>query len=199
VRPWLVVLGSIIAVIGVGLVISLFLLLGGTVTTGQFRIDNPAIGPHSNWVEVVSRPISTQSSVSISWTTTAPANVTLTPAAPCSSVLGVCPTGPPVLNWTLVQSGKGTGASGNVSQYLLEVRNPGASTIAFTGVVSVNYNPNPPLPVWSLGLILVAGIILLAIGGIAVFLGLFLPTGVYDEPEDPSLGPFEPPPPEPPA
>ena len=198
-RPWLVILGSIIAVIGAGLIVSLFFLSSGPVTTTQYNIDNPSVAPHSNWVQVISRSISTQSSVSISWATTGLANVSLTPAAPCSSPLGVCPTGPPVLNWTLVESGKGSGASSSVSQYLLKVMNPGDSPFRFSSVVSVNYNPGSPLPVWSLGLILLAGIILLAIGGIAVFLGLFLPGGVYEEPEEPSLGPFEPPPPEPPT
>jgi len=197
VRPWLVILGSVITVIGAGLIVSLFVLSGGSVTTDQYSIENPSIPGHTPWSQVVPRVITTQSTVSVSWTTTAPANVSLTPAVPCSSALGVCPSGPAVLNWTGVDTGKGTASSGSSSQFILQVSNPGSSSLRFSGVVSLSYNTGSPLPVWSLGLILVAGIILLAIGGIAVFLGLFLPGGVYDEPKEPTLGPFEPPPPSP--
>jgi hypothetical protein len=198
VRTGLVILGSVVAVIGAGLIVTLFFLSGGPTTTSQLSFENPALAPHSVWPEVISRSSSSQVSVSVSWTASAPANVSLTPAASCVGSLGACPIGPPVFNWTMVLSGKGTDASANASVYILEVTNPGSTAIRFSAVVSVSYQPGAPLPTWSWGVIAAGGVTLLAIGGIAVFLGLFLPGGVYDPPDElagsPPIGPKRPPP-----
>lgn len=201
VRTGLVILGSVIAILGGGLIITLFYFSGGPTTTSQLSFENPGVAPHAVLPEVFARSTSTQASIGLSWSTSAPANVSLTPVGPCSTnALGLCPIGPPLFNWTLSLSGKGTASSTNASAYLLQLTNPGNSSIRFSAVVSVSYHPGAPLPAWGWGLIALGGVTLLGIGGIAVFLGLFLPGGVYRDPPamelrpPPGIPPEEPPP-----
>jgi len=197
VRTWLVILGSVIAIIGAGLIVTLFFLSGGPNTTSQLTFENPGLAPHTPWPEVISLSTSSHVTLGLSWSSSGPANVSLTPAAPCSGSIGACPIGPAVFNWTLSLSGKGSTSSGNATEYILLVTNPGSGPIRFSAVVTVNYQAASPLPAWGWGLIAVGGLTLLAIGGIAVFLGLFLPGGVYGppgEPPEPLDGPEAPPP-----
>ena len=199
-RPWLVILGSAIAIIGGGLIITLFLFSSGPTTTSLLSFENPTIAPHTDWQPAFTRSAGVPGSVGLSWNSSAPVSVSLTPAVPCDTPLGVCPIGPPELNWTLSTSGKGTVSSSNASAYILDVENPSNSTVRFTASVTVSYQPGPPISSWAWGLIALGGITLLGIGGIAVFLGLFLPGAVYSDLDesDLHLPPSEPPEPPPP-
>ena len=183
VRTGLVVVGAAIAIIGGGLFLTLFLVSGGPTSTTRLSFDNPDIPGHTVWPEVISRSTTSPTSIGLTWSTNAPANVSLTPAGPCENSLGVCPIGPPLFNWTLATSGKETSNSANASAYILDVTNPGAGTLQFSAAVSVGTSTTSPFPAWAWGLIALAGVVLLAIGGIALFLGLFLPGGVYRNPD----------------
>ncbi|HYB78657.1 MAG TPA: hypothetical protein VEG66_02720 [Thermoplasmata archaeon] len=181
-RTGLVVVGAALAVIGGGLFFTLFVISGGPASTTRLSFDNPDIPGHVSWPEVIARSTTSSASISLVWSTNAPANVSLTPAGPCNSSLGVCPIGPPLFTWTQALSGKESGTSANASAFILVVANPGTVTLEFTGTVSVGYTPGSPLPPWAWGLIALGGVVLLAMGGIALFLGLFLPGGVYRDP-----------------
>jgi len=181
VRTGLVVIGAALAVIGGGLFVTLFVGYGGPTSTTQSSFENPGIPPHQPWPALITSPTSS-ASISLVWSTNIPANVSLTPAVPCHSSLGVCPVGPPLFAWNLTVSGKESGAPGPATTFILEVVNPGGGTLAFMGTVSLGYSSGSPLPTWAWALIALAGVALLAMGGIALFLGLFLPGGVYRNP-----------------
>lgn len=89
-------------------------------------------------------------------------------------------------------SGKDAGSSGNATAFILEIQNPGTGTLDFAGTVSVAYNPGSPFPAWAWGIIALGGVVLLGMGGIILFLGLFLPGGVYQRPPG-STPPLRPP------
>jgi hypothetical protein len=199
VRTGLVVLGIVIAVLGAGLILTLFFLSGGPVNSSQISLEDPGLAAHSNQSWVVSGPTPGSGSVTLSWTTSAAANVSLWPVTTCLGPFGPCQTGPAALSWSLATTGKGTVSPSNASAYILLVTNPGNSPLRFSGAVSVSYGPGTPLTAWSWGVIAIGGITLLAIGGIALFLGLFLPGGVYQDPDGevvavrhPSLPPEDP-------
>jgi len=200
VRTGLVVIGIVIAALGGGLVLTLFAISGGaTTTTTQYHPEDPGLasGASDSWV--VPGAATGSESISVSWSTTALANVGLWAATTCSAPGGFCPTGAAALNWSMMTSGKGGISAGSGATFLLVATNPGTGPMKFTGLVSVTDTPNSPVPTWSWGLIAAGGIALLAIGGIAVFLGLYLPGGVYEHPDagpravrHPSLPPEEP-------
>lgn len=194
-RTGLVVVGAAIAVIGGGLFLSLFVISGGPASTTHVSFDNPQLPGRSSWPEVIAKSTSTTASIGLTWTATAPVNVSLTPAGACDSPLGVCPTGPSLFNWTLATSGKQTGSTGNASAFILDVTNPATGFVGFNAVVALETTPSSALPVWAWGLIALGAVILLAIGGIALFLGLFLPGGVYREPPSDDVKRTRPPPP----
>jgi len=199
VRTWLVVLGILITAIGAGLILTLFFLSTGPSTTVQIRPEDPGLPAHSTQPWVLPGPASGAGSVSLSWSSTALTSVSLQPATTCTGLPGYCATGPAVLSWSDVTSGRGTVSSANASFYLLLVTNPGTTPLSFRGIVSVQYSTGTPVSPVSWGLIASGGIALLAIGGIALFLGLFLAGGVYRPPpggpvvvRHPSLPPDEP-------
>lgn len=121
--------------------------------------------------------------LSLGWNSSGPVSVSLWIASTCPTADAVCPTGPPVVNWT----GNVTGAwalKGSVhSTYLLSVSNFGHAQISFAGTLVETYvvpTVSQEVPAWAL--ILLGGLVLLAIGGVAAFLGLFLEPGVYRPP-----------------
>ncbi|MGA8605057.1 MAG: hypothetical protein WB788_08390 [Thermoplasmata archaeon] len=186
VRTGLVVIGVVLVLLGAGLVLTLFILSGGSTTTAQFRPQDPNLSPSSSQDWIVPGPIGGSGSVSVSWTSTGPAGVALWPTTTCTAPGGFCPTGSPLINWTAAEQGQGTVSSASGSAFLLIVTNSGNNDLRFSAVISVSYTPASPVPAWSWGLIAAGGIVLITIGGIALFLGLYLPTGVY---RDPNAGP----------
>lgn len=198
-RTWLVVLGIVIAVLGASLVLSLFVLSGGGSTTTRVSPSVPSLASQSSQSWDILGTQSGPATVTLSWTATAPADVSLVPATPCNSTSGYCPVGNYSLNWTAAERGKGTLTSVRAPGYLLMVHNPGGTTVSFSAAVSVTYGPASNVPTWTWGVIASGGIVLLVIGGIALFLGLFLAPGVYRPPggtpdpvRHPSLPPDDP-------
>lgn len=192
-------IGILLAVLGAGLVLTLFFLSTGPSTTTQIRPEDPSLSPGAPQSWVVPGPTGGSGTITLSWTASAAADVNLWPATTCASPGGFCPTGVPALNWSNSLSGKGTLASATGATYILIVSDPGGAPLRFQGVVSVTYTPGTPVAAWSWGLIAAGGIALLTIGGIAIFLGLYLPPGVYRDPDSqpvarrhPSLPPDDP-------
>jgi len=198
VRTGLVIVGVVIAVLGAGLILTLFILSSTPSTTTLVSPSVPVMSPDTGQVWDILGTQSSPATVTLSWSASAVADVSLVPAAPCSSATGYCPVGNYSLNWTSVASGKGTLTGVTAPGYLLMAHNPGVKDISFSATVSVTYPRSSPVPAWTWGLIAGGGITLLAIGGISVFLGLFLGSGVYDHPDGevtavrhPSLPPEE--------
>jgi hypothetical protein len=198
VRTGLVVLGVVIAVLGAGLVLSLFILDSGASTTTLVSPSVPSLSPQGSQSWDILGTQSSTATVSLSWFASGPADVSLVPGTPCSSSTGYCPTGNYSLNWTSATSGKGTLTGLTSYGYLLMVHNPGTKALSFSATVSVTFARGSSVPTWTWGLIAGGGITLLAIGGVALFLGLFLAPGVYDDPDGevravrhPSLPPEE--------
>ncbi|MGP8159381.1 MAG: hypothetical protein ACLPWO_07255 [Thermoplasmata archaeon] len=182
-RTGLVVLGTIIAVLGVGLILTLVFLSSGSANTSQVSSQDPDLAPHSNETWIVSGPTPGAGSIALSWTASSPANVSLWPVTSCVGPFGPCRTGSAVLRWSAATSGQGTVVPSNASLYILLAANPGNLSLRFSAMFSISFAPTAPFPAWGWGLIATGGVALLTIGGIALFLGLFLPAGVYPDPD----------------
>lgn len=197
-RTGLVVVGVVIAVLGAGLILTLFILSSTPSTTTLVSPSVPEMSPDAGQIWDILGTQSSPATVTLSWSASAPADVSFVPATPCSSATGYCPVGNYSLNWTSVPTGKGTLTGVTAPGYLLMAHNPGSTPISFSATVSVTYARSSPVQAWAWGLIAGGGITLLSIGGIALFLGLFLGPGVYEQPDaearavrHPSLPPEE--------
>ena len=197
-RTWLVVIGVVVAGLGAGLILTLFALSPGPATVTQFAVIAPDIPAHENQSWFVPGPASGGGSITVVWNSSADTNVSLFLATTCVSPIGFCATGHPALTWLMSTTGKGTTSSSTAPAYILVASNPAADPIRFSGSVSVTYGRAPVLPTWSWGVIALGALVLMVIGGIALFLGLFLAGDVYKDPDaemeavrHPSLPPEE--------
>jgi hypothetical protein len=182
VRTGLVGAGAVVAIVGAGLVFSLFFLPGpptNTHTTSD-SIADLGSSPRS-WA--ISEDSVDSGSLSLSWTASGAATVQLWKAGPCAVGGGVCPVGSPIVSWNATDKGQWAmnGTIGSV--YLLSATNYGTAPISFTGTLTESYQvatPSSVVPAWAL--IALGGLILLGIGAVAIFLGFFLAAGVYRPP-----------------
>jgi hypothetical protein len=182
-----VAIGIVIALLGAGSVLTLFFLSSGPSTTTVYRPLDPNLrpGPPQSWV--VPGATGGSGKISLTWTSSSIADVNLWPATTCSAPGGFCATGVPSLNWSKSISGSGTVSTSSGSTYILIVDDPGNTSLRFSAVVSVSYTPGTPVTPVIWALIAAGGIALLSIGGIAIFLGLYLPTGVYRDADGPTV------------
>jgi len=186
VRGGLLVAGVAIAVIGAGLMVSLFFLPGvptDTRTNSVSIAELPADTPRS-WS--VPEQVTLAGHLTLTWTASAPVTVDLSRSSTCPIGSGLCPAGPAIVAWPTNVTGSWSMAGPVGATYLLSVTNSGNATISFSGTFVETYSvptPSQAVPAWAL--ITLGGLVLLGIGGIATFLGLFLPSGVYRSPVGP--------------
>jgi len=190
VRIGLVGAGAVIAIVGAGLLVSLFFLPGPPTDTRIASVSISDLNATRTWT--IMEDVAVSGSLSLTWTSSGPASVELWKASPCSVGVGYCPVVPAVVSW----SGNVTGlwsTKGPVdSVYLLSATNYGGIAISFTGTLTESYpvsTPSAAVPAWAL--IAVGGVVLLGIGALAVFLGFFLASGIYRPPRS-GVEEFEP-------
>jgi hypothetical protein len=191
VRGGLLVAGVAIAVVGAGLMVSLF-FLPGTPTDTRSASDSIAdLGANSSRSWTIPEEVAVSGTLQLSWTTSGPANVYLSKTSTCPVGTGLCPVAPPIATWYGNLSGTWSLTGPVTAAYLLTVTNPGHTPISFSGTLTETYvvpTAAQAVPAWAL--ILLGGLVLLGIGAIAVFLGLFLPPGVY-RPPSPGMGRYD--------
>ncbi len=190
-------MGVAIAVVGAGLMVSLF-FLPGTPTDTRSTSDSVAnLGASSSLSWTIAEQSTMSGALVLSWSSSAPANVELSQAVGCPVGTGLCAVSPPIVSWHANLTGR-WGVAGPVNAtYLLSVTNIGHDNLSFSGTLVETYDvptPSQAVPAWAL--ITLGGLLLLGIGAIATFLGLFLPAGVYRPPgsgaEPPQEGTGEP-------
>lgn len=181
--------GLAFAVVGAGLITSFYVFSGvgpnqtieSTVTASSLELNRT-----ESWSLF---PIATDSGkLTLSWYANAFANVSFWPAKRCPSGTSLCPTGAAVATWPSNLSGTYENHGRVASGYVLRVTNVDlVSTLDFNATLAESYTGNPSTfspATWVL--ITVGATLLLGTGAIGIFLGLFLPSGVYRRPSDPS-------------
>jgi hypothetical protein len=134
--------------------------------------------------------------LTLSWSATAgPAddqthvNVSLYSAYQCPPATEPCHSDPAIMTWNGTGLGRWSDSRAAGSLYLLfvDVFGPDNSTVNFTATFTEQYRVGPlALPIVPFTVTMVGGGLLTGIGAVALYLGLFLPRGVYaawDEPE----------------
>jgi hypothetical protein len=206
VRSGLVVVGVALAVVGAGLTLAAFFEPGNP---SQSQV-NPLAAPNLEpglprtmyvWLQNVS-----SGSLDVSWVSSADVNVTIYRATDCRFLSGFggtvsttqyCPDGPALASWPANSSGHWNTTGPITFPLILNLADVGPKTVNVNAVFDEIWaSTSPRVPTWIFVSTLAGGAACITIGGISIFLGLFLRSGVYSGPapdpqRDPDLDDFD--------
>lgn len=183
-RLGLIAVGAAFAIVGAGVIAAIALTENGSQTarTGQALFEE--LAPSSNQTMPLPAVATADGSAEITWNSSAPAQVWWYAAVSCGTPPGWCLEGGILQNWTSAPAGQWSWHGAIPSFYAITVVVQGDHVANFTASFIESYPTSthllPEVPyVWTM----IAGGLLVGIGGIAVYLGLFLPSGVYGDPD----------------
>lgn len=188
-RSGLLVAGAAVAIVGAGLMVSLFFLPGVPTNTRYSSVSIADLAPNTTRSWPITESPAISATLSLTWSAGSTVSVSLWRASTCGGA--TCPASPALAVWNANVSGTWSFDGTVGSLVLLSVTNFGHATTTFTGAVTETYvvaSPSQVVPAWAL--ITIGGLFLLGIGGVAIFLGLFLEPGVYRPPGS-DLGRFD--------
>lgn len=186
------------AIVGASVVVAVSMPFGSMGSSETDRTWQTLVGPDTSAKhDLPTTPVG-NAAVRFSWNSTHAAEVYWFAAGPCAQVAGWCLEGGPLANWTGNTTGHWTGSGAPASAYCVLVEDPTSAPVNFSGELVESYSNAPHhLPMIPLVLIVGGGALLVGIGGLAIYLGLFLPSGIYQTPAPDDEGedsPYDPPP-----
>ena len=132
---------------------------------------------------------SRSATLTINWTSTGPVTVSWYATTSCSTPPHTCAVNPPLDSWSGEKSGRWSASGASGTRYLLYVEawpTTDNGTVNFTATFNERYRASDlSLPTLAFAVTLAGGALLAGMGAVAVYLGLFLPTGVYGPFDDP--------------
>lgn len=180
-RAGLVAVGAAIAIVGAGIVVAVGLPVSlGSHETHASGSAAGTVTPGGWYHFALNATAASQASESFSWKASGPAEVQWYAAFSCSTNLTWCVEGGPLQEWQNDTSGQWSNNGSASAIYCVWVDAPAGHSVNFTGsFVESAMEPPTRLPTFVLAWLVVGGSLLAGIGGIGVYLGLFLPTDVY--------------------
>lgn len=192
-RPGLVAVGAAFAVVGAAVIIGM--IYPSDASTGSrtsvAEVDGLAGGSWRPFA--LSATPSSSVTVTLSWyastgnpRTTARVNVSFYAARACPPATEPCPVGPALKAWNVSTQGRWSASGASGSLYMLYVVVPDAANVSdnFTATFAEQYRTSSlPLPMVPFAITMAGGALLAGVGAVGVYLGLFLPSGVYDPPD----------------
>lgn len=179
-------MGLALALVGVAVILSGFLIPVGGPGVTEARLNSitaPNIASEQTRIGVIWMTNTSSGTLELSWSATHAIVVAVYQGVPCSAASRFCASGPALADWPSNSSGSWNRTGSLSFPYLLSMENVEVSNATLRGTVAESFaSDSPTLPTWAVVTILAGGTLLLAIGGLAVFLGLFLRRGVYTEP-----------------
>jgi hypothetical protein len=206
VRPGLVAVGAVFALVGAAVIVGL-VYPGDNPTVERGASDRVADLPGGEWRSIVVTAVaSSPASVMFNWTASGLVNVTWYAAYNCTPAPHTCIVLPALQSWFASTSGHWAVSGTAYSVYEFEVVSSGSITSVtnFSATFTEQYRVSErSLPMIPFIVTMAGGSLLAGVGAVALYLGLFLPSGVYgpfDAPPKDELGPIDPQdPPEPSA
>jgi len=217
VRAGLFVAGAAVTIIGAGVLVATLTLATGPAVTRFDPVSAASIPGHQYYSPQLEGVNSSSASTHLVWASSASLLVAVYPSVECPNGRSVCESGHAVASWW-ANSGSWSTSGALSFPLFLNITNPNGTPVTFSGSLVETYTTSAlDNPTWALFLPLIGGVVLVAIGGVGIFLGLFLPEGTYgrgrspvayedlDDADEPSEaaddldppGDNEPPPPEP--
>lgn len=158
----------------------MFYLPSPAPTTLRTSASVTGLGPNQSRSVPFSEVATGYGSLSLSWTSSGAASVSFWAVAPCSGTNGDCPITPALATWSSNRSGNWSVTGTIVAGYLLTIRNADGAALSISVATSESYGGHGSAPAFPVWLFMASGsLLLLVIGSVAVFLGLYLPGGVY--------------------
>jgi hypothetical protein len=184
VRPGLVALGIVLLALGaisVVLVTPYFVGAANTpqASTGQAK---PNVAGGFSQLLPINGTDTSNGDFTISWSSADPVNATLYERGSCSSSDYSCILGNVAAHWPIALRGNFSAQGQLAFPYLIVLQNPSFSPIP----VTVNWSEHVhdgPFSLLTAVVLLLSVLLLAIIGGLALFLGLFLRGGVYQGPK----------------
>jgi hypothetical protein len=179
VRAGLVAVGAAIAIVGAGIVLAVGLPVSqGTHESHASASATRTLSPGGWYRFAMNATPAEQATETFSWNASSPTEV-LWYVASCSTNLTWCVEGSPLKQWNGT-SGEWSNNGAASAVYCVWIDVPAGQPVNFTGNFEESaVEPPTHLPTLVLAWLVVGGCLLAGIGGIGVYLGLFLPTDVY--------------------
>ncbi len=180
-RPGLVAVGAAFALVGAGVIVAVLWAPDAPMVSRTHSAVVDSLAP-GDWRQfTLSAVTSSSAELSVRWTASHPVVVDLYYLFSCTnSSTGWCPPFSPIVSWFGNTSGNWTYNGSVVAYYLLYVQGASNLSANFSSTFTEHYRPNTltlePLP---LAMVLAGGSLLTGVGAVGIYLGLFLPTGVY--------------------
>ncbi|MFY9717256.1 MAG: hypothetical protein WAK40_04910 [Thermoplasmata archaeon] len=179
-RTGLLAVGAAMVIVGAGVAIAVTMPFTSPGTSRTVQTwDSQVRAGTSKTYDVPASP-SNSAAMQFDWNSTNATMVVWYVAGPCPTTPGWCLEGA-IKSWTAGNtSGNWSGFGPAASGYCLFIHDSGSAPINFTGefVESVP-TPGHHLPMIPFAIVLSGGSILMGIGGLSIYLGLFLPSGTY--------------------
>jgi hypothetical protein len=182
-------------IVGAGVTLSAFFEPGAPTLTKVNPLAAPNLQPGLPRTMVVWLQNTSSGTLELSWVSSSNVNVSVYRATSCafidySTKPIYCPDGPALASWPSNSSGHWTTTGAISFPFLLNLQNPGEKPVNVSAVFYESWaSTSPPVPTWIFLSTLAGGIACISIGGVAIFLGLFLRSGVYDRDEEEPLPP----------
>lgn len=178
VRLGLLVVGVVIGTVGAGVIASMFVLPGATTHTQLGSVTVPLLGPAESETAFISGTDVSSGTLAVAWTSTSVVSVQLYRTVPCGTPAGVCATGAALARWNSTESGRWSEVGTLSFPVLFAVQDVGQVMVTLEGTIVEMYSTGG-LPAWAFLSFIAGGGVLIGIGALAVFFGLFLRGGVY--------------------
>jgi hypothetical protein len=195
VRTGLILIGLSLAVVGAGVIAAVVIPVPSPPVTETRSASLQNFTSGSWQYDLLHTVSASTASEYLNWSASGGnMSVSLSHAVACGSSLGWCEQGAPLVTWTNNASGTWKGAGPATALYVLAFRSdiPNGS-VDFSAEFGETYRTlGPALPLAPFALAVAGGGVLLGIGGLATYLGLFLPSNALapsGHPGDPELDP----------
>lgn len=181
VRAGLVAVGAAIAIVGAGIVIAVGLPVETSGHTSHASASAfGTVVPGAWFAFSMNATPADEASESFAWSANGSVEVQWYAADP-GAASGPCSVpAPPLATWANTSRGEWNGTGAAPAIYCVWVHDTAGHPLNFTGQFHEEaVDPPLHLPTLLLAWLVIGGSLLAGIGGIAVYLGLFLPTDVY--------------------
>ncbi len=176
-------LGAALALVGAGVVI-VVTSTGNIPTVSRTSLATIDQLASDDWrLDVVPATVADPATLALGWNASGPIDVSWYVAVRCNSPLTPwCLQIPALFTWNGSKTGSWSHSGAAAAYYGLLVESPPGAhpPVNFTAVFEEQYRSGPlTMPFWPLVIAMAGGSLLAGIGAVAVYLGIFLPSGTY--------------------